>query len=104
MDRRLFAASTLSAALGLAIAAVAVPVQADGMSQSQPAAVKDGMAKPVKQAMEKCYGVNAVGKNDCAQGTHSCAGEATKARDAQSYVFLPAGVCSKIEGGSVTPA
>ena len=48
---------------------------------------------------EKCYGINAVSKNDCAAGAHSCAGQATKARDPQSFVLLPKGACGKIEGG-----
>ncbi|HET7136073.1 MAG TPA: DUF2282 domain-containing protein, partial [Casimicrobiaceae bacterium] len=43
---------------------------------------------------------NAVGKNDCATGVHSCAGEANQARDPKSFVLLPAGDCSKIQGGS----
>jgi len=51
--------------------------------------------------LEKCYGINALAKNDCAEGAHSCAGQATKARDAQSFVLLPAGDCSKIQGGSL---
>jgi uncharacterized membrane protein len=52
---------------------------------------------------EKCYGINAVGKNDCAAGAHSCAGQATKARDAASFVLLPKGACGKIEGGHLEP-
>jgi uncharacterized membrane protein len=49
---------------------------------------------------EKCYGVAAAGKNDCAAGVHSCAGQATKNADKASFVFLPAGACSKLAGGS----
>jgi len=37
---------------------------------------------------------------DCAEGAHSCAGQSTQARDAKSFVLLPAGDCSKIQGGS----
>ena len=54
--------------------------------------------------MQKCYGINAVGKNDCAAGAHSCAGQATKARDPNSFVLLPAGDCAKIAGGSSNPS
>ena len=88
MNRRLFAASALTTAVGLALALQAAPAAAQG----------------AKTAMEKCYGINAVGKNDCAQGAHSCAGQATQARDPGSFVLLPAGDCSKIQGGSLTPA
>ena len=52
--------------------------------------------------MEKCYGVAKAGKNDCAEGVHSCAGQATVARDPKSFVLLPAGVCGKIQGGKTT--
>lgn len=88
-------AAILSSAAGLALALQAVPAVAGDMS-------KPGHADMAK--MEKCYGINAVGKNDCAAGAHSCAGTATKARDPNSYVLVPAGVCSKIEGGKTSPA
>ena len=57
-----------------------------------------------KPAMEKCFGVNKAGKNDCAAGTHSCAGQATKDMDKSSFVEVPAGVCGKIAGGTLTKA
>ena len=53
---------------------------------------------------EKCYGVNAAAHNDCgASGHHSCAGEATRANDPKSWIYLPAGTCAKIQGGSLAP-
>jgi len=54
-------------------------------------------------ALVQCFGVNAIAKNDCAAGSHSCAGQATKARDPQSFVLLPAGACAKLDGGSLKP-
>ena len=58
---------------------------------------------PTFQA-EKCYGVNASGKNDCASSnSHSCAGEAKMAMDPKSWIYVPAGTCTKIQGGSTTP-
>ncbi|MEJ2629843.1 MAG: DUF2282 domain-containing protein [Acidihalobacter sp.] len=53
--------------------------------------------------MEKCYGVNAVHKNDCGSSDHACAGQASKASDPQSFVLVPTGVCSKLAGGSTKP-
>lgn len=53
--------------------------------------------------MEKCYGVAKAGKNDCASGAHSCAGQATKDFDKASFVYIPAGKCEKLAGGSLTP-
>ncbi len=98
MNRYALAASTLSAAVGLALALQA-PLRAADMPQSG----KDAAAGAHKQQLEKCYGINAAAKNDCAAGAHSCAGQATMARDTKSFVLLPAGDCGKIAGGSVKP-
>ena len=100
MNCHLIAASALSTAIGLAMAMQAQPSAAQGM-QNPPQIVKDNMARMQQQHLEKCYGINAVAKNDCAEGAHSCAGQATKVRDTQSFVLLPAGDCSKIAGGSL---
>jgi uncharacterized membrane protein len=50
---------------------------------------------------EKCYGIAAAGKNDCQTSTHSCAGEAKRARERDSWIYVPAGTCLKIDGGSL---
>jgi uncharacterized membrane protein len=88
MNRLVLAASALSAAVGLALAVA--PASAD-----QPKDAK-------KANLEKCYGINAAGKNDCAAGAHSCAGQATQPRDPKSYVLVPAGDCAKIAGGTTS--
>ena len=103
MNTHLLAASTLGSAIGLALALQAVPAQGQS-TQDMPQVVKDNMARMEKNKLEKCYGINAVSKNDCAEGAHSCAGQATQARDPKSFVLLPAGGCSKIQGGKLTPA
>ena len=101
MNRRLFAVSTLTTAVGLALAMQAPAVRAQGMS-NPPQVVKDNMARMSKDKLQKCYGINTVAKNDCAEGAHSCAGQATQARDPKSFVLLPAGDCAKIQGGKLT--
>lgn len=102
MERRLLASSALSAALGLVLASAGLPAQAQGMDMSKaPQVVKDNMMRMQANKLEKCYGINAVAKNDCAEGAHSCAGQATTARDTKSFVMLPAGDCAKIAGGSL---
>jgi uncharacterized membrane protein len=101
MNRRLFAASTLTTAVGLALAMQAPTVRAQGMT-NPPQVVKDNMARMQQNKLEKCYGINAAAKNDCAEGAHSCAGQATQARDGKSFVLLPAGDCLKIQGGKLT--
>jgi len=59
-------------------------------------------AGPVAQpaGSEKCYGVSKAGKNDCAAGIHSCAGQGTRNADKTAFVYLPAGACAKLVGGS----
>ena len=105
MNKHVLAASTLSSALGLALAMQALPAgaqQTKDMS-AMPQIVKDNMARMQQNKLEKCYGINAAAKNDCAEGVHSCAGQATQARDTKSFVLLPAGDCSKIQGGKLKP-
>ena len=53
-------------------------------------------------ADEKCYGIAKAGKNDCQTASHSCAGMATKDGQADSWIYVPAGTCAKIVGGSRT--
>lgn len=84
MDRRLLATSTLAAAVALSLGTQTFSARADDAAEKT----------------EKCYGVNARGHNDCASGSHSCAGQSTRDRDAAAYVLLPVGVCGKIAGGS----
>lgn len=95
MNRYLLAASTLSAAVGLALV-----LQAPARAADAPMAAKADAAQATKDKLEKCYGINAAAKNDCAAGAHSCAGQATMARDSKSFVLLPAGDCAKIAGGT----
>ena len=83
--------ATLSALFGAAALGIVGTAAAAGTDKA--------MDKP---AMEKCYGVNKAGKNDCAAGDHSCAGQSTKSMDKTSFVELPAGVCAKLGGGSLT--
>ncbi|CAN7697927.1 DUF2282 domain-containing protein [Paraburkholderia sp. SIMBA_050] len=106
MNKHRMTASTLSSAIGLALAMQIAPVQAQAMKDmsAMPQAVKDNMARMEANKLQKCYGINAVSKNDCAEGAHSCAGQSTQARDPKSFVLLPAGDCSKIQGGKLKPA
>jgi len=89
------ATAALAAAVGLALAA---PIQAADkpMTKEQQAT----MERMKKHNLEQCYGIAARGKNDCAEGAHSCVGQATHDRDKASFVLLPKGDCQKIAGGS----
>jgi uncharacterized membrane protein len=69
-----------------------------------PALVTAGPAAEPTFTAEKCYGINAAGKNDCASSnSHSCAGEAKQASDPKSWIYVPVGTCSKINGASTSP-
>ena len=63
-----------------------------------------GAAAMAGASMVKCYGINAAHKNDCKTVGHSCAGQDSKAHDANAFVEVPAGLCEKIAGGSTSPA
>jgi uncharacterized membrane protein len=53
---------------------------------------------------EKCYGLAKAGKNDCAStGNNSCGGTSRRDADAKAWIYVPAGTCSRIVGGSLTP-
>lgn len=80
----------------LAIAAIAA--FSSGMATTDTAHASDGAKK------EKCYGVVKAGKNDCANkaGTHSCAGQSTVDGDPGEWVYVPAGLCDKLVGGTTS--
>ncbi|MGE0582530.1 MAG: DUF2282 domain-containing protein [Steroidobacteraceae bacterium] len=54
-----------------------------------------------KGETEKCFGVAEAGKNGCATASHSCAGQATAAKDPAEWVKVPKGTCEKM-GGKLT--
>ena len=58
---------------------------------------------PQTDNMEKCYGIVRAGMNDCQTATASCAGSAKKDKQADAFIFLPKGTCTKIVDGSLTP-
>ncbi len=64
-----------------------------------------GSAQAANNETEKCYGIVKAGKNDCASasGSHSCAAVATLDSDGGEWIFLPRGICEKLDGGSLTP-
>ena len=95
---RALATATLAAAVSLAMAAPGAFAQQAGkpMTKEQQAT----MERMQKNNLEKCYGVAARGKNDCAEGQHSCVGQSTHDRDKASFVLVPKGDCQKLAGGS----
>jgi len=59
-----------------------------------------GPAEKPDFTFEKCFGVVTAGLNDCQTSTHSCAGTSTKDSQPDAWIYVPAGTCSKIAGGS----
>ena len=92
------ATATLAAAVSLAIAAPGAFAQQGGKPMTKEQQMT--MERMQKNNLQKCYGVAARGKNDCAEGAHSCVGQSTHDRDKASFVLLPTGDCQKLAGGS----
>ena len=82
---QLLIASAVAAALALPHAASAQPAP-----------------KPKFDA-EKCYGVAKAGKNDCQTANSSCAGTSKRDSQGDAWIYMPAGACEKLVGGSKTP-
>jgi len=86
-------------------AAGAVENAAENAGAAISQAMDDTMAKAADAAAdikrEKCLGIAKAGLNDCGTSTHSCAGQATVDNHAEEWLYLPAGTCAKIVGGSV---
>jgi uncharacterized membrane protein len=114
-DRRTIAKSVLMSAVAIAAVAMADSASAqmnpqmeqklDQIMKLHPGAdqqtIVGNMGRMMNSRLVRCYGVNAVGKNDCAAGAHSCAGQSGKARDPEAFILVPRGSCLKIAGGSL---
>lgn len=98
---RTLATATLTAAIGMALGATQGFAQdmKDMSGKPMTKEQKMTMERMVKNNLEKCYGVAARGKNDCAEGAHSCVGQASHDRDTASFILVPKGDCQKIAGG-----
>ncbi len=68
-------------------------------------AISMGVASTTANAgdNEKCYGVAKAGKNDCQTSTSSCAGTSKADNQGDAWIFVPAGTCEKLTGGSLEP-
>ena len=52
---------------------------------------------------EKCYGVAKAGANDCSAGPGTtCQGTSTVDSQGNAWIYVPAGLCEKLTGGSLT--
>ena len=76
------------------VAALALPVGTGAQSGPAP--------KPKFEA-EKCYGIAKAGKNDCQTANSSCAGTSRRDGQKDAWIYIPAGSCEKLVGGSKDP-
>lgn len=84
------------AAAALATAGLSLPA----IAQAAPSPI----AQLKSEKYVRCYGVNAPHRNMCATATGTCAGTDTKARDPNAFIFVPAGICGMVDGGSTHPS
>jgi len=72
------------------------------LAGAQTAAAEPKMPE-LPNGWEACGGVAKAGMNDCAVKTslHSCVGMSKTDNEADSYVFLPKGLCGKVAKGTV---
>lgn len=66
-------------------------------------AAQSGPAEKPEFTFEKCYGVAKAGLNDCQTSLHSCAGTSTADNQGDAWIYVPAGTCAKLTGGSDAP-
>ena len=86
MNTRAIAASALTAAT------ILIPAIASAQKPVTPPTFKT----------EKCYGIATAGKNDCAStGNNSCGGSSKLNSDPKAWIYVPAGYCERIVGGSL---
>lgn len=72
------------------------------LAAASAAGAQENVPKPTYK-FEKCYGVARAGQNDCFSTSHQCGGTADVDRDPDAWIYVPAGVCEKIVGGSKAP-
>jgi uncharacterized membrane protein len=65
-----------------------------------PMASAAGPAPKPKFEAEKCYGITKAGKNDCQTANSSCAGTSKKDNQGDAWIYVPAGTCDRLVGGS----
>jgi uncharacterized membrane protein len=72
------------------------------LAAASTAHAQENVPKP-SYKFEKCYGVASAGQNDCFSTSHQCGGTAELDHDPDAWIYVPAGVCEKIAGGSTAP-
>jgi uncharacterized membrane protein len=74
---------------------------AAALSMSLSSTVQSGPAPKPKFEAERCYGVAKAGQNDCQTANSSCAGTSKRDSQADAWIYVPAGTCDRLVGGSL---
>lgn len=64
---------------------------------------QEAQAQAQDKDREKCYGIAKAGKNDCQTANSSCAGTSKRDNQGDAWIYIPAGSCDKVVGGSKDP-
>jgi len=75
-----------------------------GAGLASAALVQAGPAEKPKFTAEKCYGIAKAGGNDCQTSASACAGTSHADKQADAWIYVPKGTCSKVVGGSLKKA
>jgi uncharacterized membrane protein len=80
-------------------ASIAIAV---GIAFQQNARAQTNIPRPTYK-YEKCFGIVRGGQNDCFSPGNSCGKTSTRDNDPNAWIYVPAGTCDKIAGGSTAP-
>jgi uncharacterized membrane protein len=81
---------------------VIASVVAGAVALATVAQAQSGPAQQPNFKFEKCYGIAKKAKNDCQTATSSCAGTSKIDKQADAWIYVPAGTCDRIVGASLT--
>jgi len=76
---------------------------AAALSMPLPSMAQSGPAPKPQYTVERCYGVAKAGRNDCQTSNSSCAGTSKRDNQGDAWIYMPAGTCGKVVGGSTEP-
>jgi uncharacterized membrane protein len=88
----------LTAKNTLSLAAVAASIALTSAANAQV-----NVPKP-SYKFEKCYGVAKAGQNDCFGKSNACGATSKVDNERDAWIYVPAGTCKKITGGSSAPS
>src|SRR6202051_5258929 len=80
-------------------ASIAIAV---GLAFQQNAKAQTNIPRPTYK-YEKCFGIVRGGQDDCFSPDTSCGKTSKRDNDPNAWIYVPAGTCDKIAGGSTAP-